>query len=52
MAEMLNYASTLKSLTSDRGSFTMEFNHYEEAPVHVRKKIIADYEAQKVQQAG
>ena len=52
MAEMLDYASTLKSLTSDRGSFTMEFDHYEEAPVTVRKKIIADYKAQKVEQAG
>jgi len=52
MAEMLDYASTLKSLTSDRGSFTMEFNHYEEAPQNVRQKIIADYQAQKVQQAG
>ncbi|NIM01376.1 MAG: elongation factor G [Acidobacteria bacterium] len=52
MAEMLDYASTLKSLTSDRGSYTMEFDHYEEAPAVARKKIIADYEAQKVQQAG
>jgi elongation factor G len=52
MAEMLDYASTLKSLTSDRGSFTMEFDHYHEAPAVVRKKIIADYEAQKVEQAG
>ena len=52
MAEMLDYASTLKSLTSDRGSFTMEFNHYDEAPAVVRKKIIADYEAHKVEQAG
>jgi len=52
MAEMLEYASTLKSLTSDRGSFTMEFDHYEEAPANVRKKIIADYEAQKAEQAG
>ncbi len=52
MSEMLDYASTLKSLTSDRGSFTMEFDHYEEAPAVARKKIIADYEAQKVEQAG
>ena len=52
MAEMLDYSSTLKSLTSDRGSFTMEFAHYEEAPVNVRQKIISDYRAQKEAQAG
>ena len=42
MAEMLDYASTLKSLTSDRASYHMEFDHYEEAPAHVREKIIAE----------
>ena len=32
MAEMLTYASTLKSITSDRGSYHMEFDHYEPVP--------------------
>jgi len=45
MAEMLSYDSTLKSMTSDRGSYTMEFDHYEEAPSHVKEKIIAEYAA-------
>ena len=41
MSEMLEYASTLKSLTSDRGSYSMEFDHYDEAPAHVREKVVA-----------
>lgn len=52
MAEMLEYASTLKSLTHDRGSFTMEFDHYVEAPASVRKEIIAAYQAKKESAAG
>jgi elongation factor G len=52
MAEMLDYASTLKSLTHDRGSFTMEFDHYVEAPMSVRKEIIAAYNAKKEAAAG
>jgi elongation factor G len=49
MSEMLNYASTLKSITSDRATYTMEFDHYAEAPSTVREKIIA--EAKKAQAA-
>jgi elongation factor G len=47
LAEMLDYANTLKSITSDRGSYTMEFDHYAEAPASVREKIIADAAAAK-----
>ncbi|MCP3977944.1 MAG: elongation factor G [bacterium] len=47
MAEMLNYATTLKSITSDRATYHMEFDHYHEAPAQVRKEIVA--EAQKAQ---
>jgi elongation factor G len=42
MAEMLSYDSTLKSMTSDRGSYTMEFDHYQEVPGHIKEKIIAE----------
>jgi elongation factor G len=42
LSEMLAYASTLKSITSDRGTYHMEFDHYEEAPAHIQEKIIAD----------
>jgi elongation factor G len=41
-AELLRYALNLRSLTQGRGSFVMEFDHYEEVPAHLSQKIIAD----------
>jgi elongation factor G len=40
MAEVLAYATDLRSMTSDRGLFTTEFSHYEEVPSHLAQKII------------
>jgi elongation factor G len=51
LAEMLTYASTLKSITSDRGTYSMGFDHYEEAPAHVQEKIIADAAKAKQEEA-
>ncbi len=41
-AELLRYALNLRSLTQGRGSFVMEFDHYEEVPAHFSQKIIAE----------
>ncbi len=41
-AELLRYAIDLRSMTQGRGSFTMEFDHYEEVPAHLTQKITAD----------
>jgi elongation factor G len=41
-AELLRYALNLRSLTQGRGSFVMEFDHYEEVPAHLSQQIIAD----------
>jgi elongation factor G len=46
MAEVLKYAPDLRSMTSDRGLFTMEFSHYEEVPQHLTAKIVAEVKAQ------
>jgi elongation factor G len=43
-AELLRYALNLRSLTQGRGTFVMEFDHYEEVPAHLSQKIIADKE--------
>ncbi len=40
MAEMLDFEPTLTSITGGRGSYFMEFSHYEEVPGHLQKKII------------
>jgi elongation factor G len=42
MSEMLDFEPTLTSITGGRGSFLMEFDHYEEAPSHIQQKIIAE----------
>ena len=42
MAEMLNYAPTLKSITGGRGDFHIEFDHYAEVPGQIQEKVIAD----------
>jgi len=42
MAEMLDFEPTLTSITGGRGSFMMEFSHYEEVPSHLQQKIIAE----------
>jgi elongation factor G len=47
MAEVLRYATDLKSLTQGRGTYTMEFAQYKEVPAHITQKIIADRQAEK-----
>jgi len=42
MAEVLRYAIDLRSMTQGRGSYQMEFSHYEEVPPHVAQNIIAE----------
>jgi elongation factor G len=42
MAEMFKYATDLKSMTSARGSFDMEFARYEEVPQNILDKIIEE----------
>ncbi len=45
MAEMLEYANALTSLTGGKGAFHMEFSHYDEVPAFARDKIIAEAKA-------
>ncbi len=40
LAEMFGYATDLRSKTQGRGTYTMQFAHYEEAPRHVTEQII------------
>ncbi|BBD06808.1 elongation factor G [Desulfovibrio ferrophilus] len=42
MAEVLQYAPDLRSMTGGQGTFTMEFDHYEEAPPNVTEQVIAE----------
>jgi len=40
LAEMFSYATSLRSLTQGRGTFTMEFDHYEQVPANIAQEII------------
>ncbi len=46
-AEILRYAIDLKSITQGRGSYSVEFGHYEEAPPQITQKVIAGKQAEK-----
>ncbi len=47
LAELLRYATDLRSLTQGRGVFTMEFSHYEEVPAHLAQQIIEQAKQEK-----
>ena len=49
MSEMLTYEQHLTSATGGRGSYHMEYSHYDEVPAHLQTKIIA---AAKAERAG
>jgi elongation factor G len=51
MAEMLSYEQQLTSATGGRGSYHMEYSHYEEVPSHLQAKIIAAAKAEKAGEA-
>ena len=40
LSEMFGYATSIRSLTEGRGTFTMEFSHYEEVPNNIAQLII------------
>lgn len=41
LSEMFGYATTIRSMSQGRASYTMEFDHYEEVPTHVAAPIVA-----------
>ena len=47
MSEMLTYEQQLTSATGGRGTYHMEYSHYEEVPSHIQARIIAAHKAEK-----
>ena len=41
-SELLRYAQDLRSLSQGRGSYSMEFDHYEQVPANLEPKVIED----------
>lgn len=44
LSELARYAPDLRSITGGRGSYTMRFSSYEQAPAAISEKIIAESE--------
>ena len=42
-AELFSYATDLRSLAHGRGSFTAEFDHYQDVPGHIADKVIGEH---------
>ncbi len=40
LSEMFGYATTLRSATQGRGTFSMTFDHYEDVPKSIAEEII------------
>ena len=50
LSEMFRYAIILRSMTSGRGTFTMEYSHYEEGPGEIARKVIEAAEKERVEE--
>ncbi|MBF0573005.1 MAG: elongation factor G [Desulfamplus sp.] len=47
MAEILRYAPDIRSMTGGRGTFTLEFDHYDEVPSDLAVKVIEKIKAER-----
>jgi elongation factor G len=47
LSEMFGYIGSLRTMTSGRGQFSMEFSHYLPCPANVSEKVIAEAKARK-----
>ncbi|WP_286694280.1 elongation factor G [Spongiibacter sp. UBA1325] len=47
LSEMFGYISTLRTMTSGRGQFSMEFSHYSACPANVAEEVIAKEKEKK-----
>ncbi len=47
LAEVQRYVSDLRSITQGRGTFSMEFDHYEQVPAHIAEKVIEEARKQR-----
>jgi elongation factor G len=44
---LTTYSEDLRSITSGEGDYTVEFDHYEEAPMDVQQKLIELYNKER-----
>jgi len=47
LSDMFGYIGDLRTMTSGRGQFSMEFSHYLPCPKSVAEEVIAETKARK-----
>ncbi len=47
LSEMFGYIGDLRTMTSGRGQFSMEFSHYAECPKNISDEIVSEYQKAK-----
>ncbi len=48
LSEMFGYIGDLRTMTSGRGQFSMEFSHYADCPASVAEKVVAEIQQRKI----
>ena len=48
LSEMFGYATELRSMTQGRGTYTMSFSHYEEAPKLIAEAVAGKYQKGRI----
>ena len=48
LSEMFGYIGDLRTITSGRGQFSMEFSHYSTCPASVAEKVVAEVQERKI----
>ena len=51
LAEVQRYAQDLRSVSQGRGSYSMEFDHYDQVPTHLEPKVIEDAKRAKEEES-
>jgi elongation factor G len=51
LAEVMRYGTDLRSMTQGRGTYTLEFDHYEAVPKHLADGIIAQHRVEESEHA-
>jgi len=49
ISEISKYASELNSITGGRGTYTLEFSHYQQVPHDVQQAMAAEYKPREVE---
>ena len=52
LAEIQRYAQDLRSVSHGKGTYTLEFNHYDQVPPNLEVKIIEDAKRDKLEEAA